>query len=80
MPEYDSKKVEDLRWSLSHYYSPHHFILYHEGDIQTNRPLHLTSTTRGVLLHLGCATFDLENAVKNYHNDVKITDSLKIKI
>ncbi len=79
MSRYDANKVEDLRWSLSHYYSPHHFILYHENDLESNRHLHLTPNDRGIMLHLGWAIKDLENAVNNYHQELKTNDQLKIK-
>ena len=26
MSRYNAEKIEDLRWSLQHYYSPHHFV------------------------------------------------------
>lgn len=80
MPQYDADKVEDLRWSLSHCYSPHHFVLYHENNLEQNKNLHLTQTNRGILLHLGWAVKDLENAVKKYYEELKEEDSLKIKV
>ncbi len=80
MSRYDAEKVEDLRWSLSHYYSPHHFVLYHERSLEDNKELHLTQTPRGIMLHLGWAVKDLEDAVKSYSEDLKSDDDLKIKL
>jgi len=80
MPSYDAQKVEDLRWSLSHYYSPHHFVLYHEGNLQKNRDIHLSETPRGILLHLGCAIEDLENAADAFRSDVEQDQTLQVKI
>lgn len=80
MQRYDEEKIEDLRWSLQHYYSPHHFVLYHENNLETNRTLHLTQTDKGILLHLGWAVKDLEDAVQTYHDELKSSDTLKIKL
>lgn len=79
MNRYDSDKVEDLRWSLSHYYSPHHFVLYHEDNLEKNKFRHLTMTNRGIMLHLGWAVKDLEDAVQKYYADLKSDNALKIK-
>lgn len=79
MCRYDSDKVEDLRWSLGHYYSPHHFVLYHENNLEENKNLHLTTTSRGIRLHLGWAIKDLGDAVNKYYGDLKVDDTLKIK-
>lgn len=80
MNRYDSEKIEDLRWSLTHYYSPHHFILYHENSLEDNRLRHLTTSPRGIWLHLGWAVKDLEDAVSAYYKDLKADDNLKIKL
>lgn len=80
MSKYDWQKVEDLRWSLSHYYSPHHFVLYHEGDLNKNKSIHLTQNKRGTMLHLGWAVKELEEAVGRYHDDLKNDDVLKVKV
>ncbi len=80
LSRYDAEKIEDLRWSLQHYYSPHHFVLYHENNLETNKNLHLTVTTKGIMLHLGWAVKDLENAVTKYHEDLKTDDVLKVKL
>lgn len=80
MPRYEPKKVCDLRWALLHYYSIRHFALYHQGNIQENRDKHLTITSGGILLHLGCSIRDLEIAVNNYYEDLKKDDNLKIKL
>ena len=80
MSRYDAEKVEDLRWSLSHYYSPHHFVLYHERSLEDNKELHLTQTPRGIMLHLGWVVKDLEDAVESYYEDLKSDDNLKVKL
>ncbi len=80
MPKYDPDKIADLRWSLQHYYSPHHFVLYHENNLAANKDLHLTSTSRGILLHLGWVIKDLKEGVQSYYKDLKDKDSLKIKL
>jgi len=80
MDRYDATKVEDLRWSLSHYYSPHHFVLYHKGNLENNTSLHLTSNQGGIMLHLGWAIKDLEDAVGRYYGDLKKDDELKVKV
>lgn len=80
MSRYDAKKIEDLRWSLTHYYSPHHFVLYHEDNLKANKNRHLTNSSRGIRLHLGWAVKDLEDAVGNYYEDLKEDDNLKIKL
>lgn len=80
MPRYNAEKVEDLRWSLSHYYSPHHFLLVHENSLEENKDRHLSQTNRGIILHLGWAVKDLDDAVKKYYEDLKGNDVLKIKV
>lgn len=80
MPNYDARKVEDLRWSLSHYYSPHHFVLYHEGNFEKNGPIHLTQTARGIMLHLGWAIRDLEQAAAAFRSDVEASEEQQVKI
>jgi hypothetical protein len=80
MPRYDAEKVEDLRWSLQHYYSPHHFVLYHENNLEDNKLLHLTQTPKGIMLHLGWAVKDLEDGVSKYYEDLKGSDILKVKV
>ena len=79
MSRYDPVKIEDLRWSLVHYYSPHHFILYHENTLEENKDLHLRPTKNGINLHLGWFVKDLESAVNAYWEDLKKEDKLKIK-
>lgn len=79
MEKYDPKKIEDLRWSLTHYYSPQHYVLYHENNFKSNEALHLSTNNRGIMLHLGWAINDLEKGVKEYHNDLKNNDQLKVK-
>lgn len=80
MGRYDAEKIEDLRWSLQHYYSPHHFVLYHKNNLEINKRLYLTQTNKGILLNLGWAVKDLEEAVQKYHDDLKATDTLKVKL
>jgi len=80
MSRYDAEKVKDLRWSLSHYYSPHHFVLYHENNLEDNKLLHLSKSRRGIMLHLGSCIKDLEDAVNQYYKDLKSDDNLKIKM
>lgn len=80
MSRYDFEKIEDLRWSLQHYYSPHHFVLYHENSLEANKDLHLTQTTKGIMLHLGWAVKDLEDAVQRYYEDLKNDDTSKLKL
>lgn len=79
MNRYDHEKVYDLRWSLLHYYSPHHFALMHENNLEASRNIHLTQTKQGIILHLGWSINDLENAVNQYKADLNITPELKIK-
>lgn len=79
MSKYDFQKIEDLRWSLIHYYSPHHFVLYHENNLEQNRTLHLSVTAKGILLHLGWFINDLEEAVNRYWEELRKDDKLKIK-
>lgn len=79
MSRYDPVKVEELRWSLTHYYSPHHFVLYHENNFEENKTKHLVKTERGILLHLGWAVKDLAEAVENYSAELNTKDSLMIK-
>lgn len=80
MSKYNAEKIEELRWSLVHYYSPHHFVLYHEKNLEDNKDKHLTQTNRGILLHLGWAIRDLDDAVKKYQEDLEGSDTLKIKL
>lgn len=80
MSRYDAVKVEGLRWFLQHYYSPHHFVLYHENNLEQNKELHLSTSDRGVMLHLGWSVKDLEDAVAKYHHDLMANDSLKLKL
>lgn len=80
MSRYDPDKVLELRWSLAHYYSPHHFVLYHENNFEENRDKHLTTSNRGIMLHLGWAIKDLEDGVNKYYEDLKSDDKLKIKV
>lgn len=80
MSRYDADKINDLRWSLLHYYSPRHYVLYHENNFESNKNLHLTESNRGILLHLGWSIKDLEDGVKNYYDDLKNSDELKIKV
>ncbi|NMB56387.1 hypothetical protein GYA19_00435 [Candidatus Beckwithbacteria bacterium] len=79
MSKYDYQKVYDLRWSLLHYYSPHHFVLYHQGDLNNNKYKHLSSSKRGIMLHLGWSVKDLEDGVNKYRRELKKSDELKMK-
>lgn len=79
MKRYDYSKVYDLRWSLLHYYSPCHFALIHENNLEANRNIHLSQNNNGIILHLGWSVKDLENSVNKYKNDLKSSDLLKIK-
>lgn len=79
LKKYDYKKLYDLRWSLLHYYSPHHYVLYHENNIENNKNIHLTKRKEGIMLHLGTSIKDLELAISQYKNDLKKHDELKIK-
>lgn len=65
--KYDGSKLEELRWSLIHYYSPHHFVLAHEGNLGK---YHLKKSSAGCVLHLGTAIKHLESAVSDYTNDL----------
>ncbi len=80
MSRYDWEKVEELRWSLIHYYSPHHFVLYHENNLEKNKYIHLSQTKSGILLHLGWAVKDIVDAVGKYHEELKTDNKLKIKL
>jgi len=79
MPHYDYQKIYDLRWSLLHYYSPHHFALVHENNLEFNKDKHLMKTNRGIYLHLGWSIKDLELAINNYKKDLESSSELKIK-
>jgi len=79
MSRYDWEKLYDLRWSLLHYYSPHHFVLYHENSLETNKNLHLSNSEKGILLHLGWFIKDFEDAVNKYWEELKMDPELKIK-
>jgi len=79
MKKYDCDKVYDLRWSLLHYYSPHHFVLYHENNLKDNKDKHLTTSNRGIMLHLGWAVKDLDEAVNHYKQDLEKDNTLKLK-
>lgn len=78
MPAYDPDKVYDLRWSLLHYYSPQHFVLYHENNINENKSMHLLSANKRIFLHLGSAVNDIDKAVNNYKHDLETNDKLKL--
>ena len=65
--KYDGDKLEELRWSLIHYYSPHHFVLAHEGNLGK---YHLKKSNAGCVLHLSTAIKHLEDAVTDYTNDL----------
>lgn len=80
MPRYEYEKIIDLRWSLAHYYSPHHFVLYHENNMESNKDIHLSTTTRGIMLHLGTSIQDLSDAVDAYCKDLETDKGLKIKL
>ena len=80
MPSYEWQKVYDLRWSLLHFYSPHHFLLFHEGDENNGRTKHLKTSNQGILLHLGCSIIDLEKAVGSFRSDVRKSDEMKVRI
>lgn len=80
MSKYDSDKVYDLRWSLLHYYSPHHFVLYHENNLDANKTIHLSQKKEGIMLHLGHSVLDLEKAVEEYRKELESDDKLKLNL
>lgn len=80
MKRYDFEQVNDLRWSLLHYYSPHHFVLYHENNLEQNKNIHLTTSNKGIMLHLGWAVKDLADGVNEYWSDLKKDNALKINV
>ncbi len=80
MPIYDADLIIDLRWSLLHYYSPNHFLLMHENEIEQARKFHLLQTERGIILHLGCSIRDLETAINQYEADLKSDNKLKLNL
>jgi len=80
LSRYNAESIEELRWSLQHYYSPHNFVLYHENNLEQNKYLHLKQTSKGILLHLGWAIKDLEDGVNQFCNDLRLSDNLKIKL
>jgi len=79
MSRYNYQRIYDLRWSLLHYYSPHHFVLVHENNLELNKNKHLVETNRGIYLHLGWSVEDLEDAVSQYKKDLERNSLLKIK-
>lgn len=79
MPRYDYLKIYDLRWSLLHYYSPHHFALCHENNLEANKNRHLSRSDKGIILHLGWSVKDLEDGVSQYKQDLESNDLLKMK-
>lgn len=79
MTRYDFQKLYDLRNSLAHYYSPMHFALVHENNLEANKDFHLSKTNRGIILHLGWSVADLEKAVLSYKKDLEKSPSLKLK-
>lgn len=79
MDKYDAEKVYDLRWSLIHFYSPHHYVLYHENSIKDNETLHLAEEKGRIMMHLGHAVKDFEEAVIKYHDELKKDNKLKVK-
>lgn len=79
MSRYDHSKLYDLRWSLLHYYSPHHFMLIHQNNLEANKDKHLSNTNRGIILHLGWAVKDLEDAVMQYKGELEKDNNLKLK-
>ncbi len=78
MKRYDSQKIYDLRWSLLHYYSPHHFVLMHENNLEYNKDKHLSQINQRIILHLGWSIKDLEEAINQYDKDLKNSPELKI--
>lgn len=80
MSSYDWQKIYDLRWSLLHFYSPHHYLLFHEGNEGIGRMKHLKQSNGGILLHLGCSIIDLEAGVGSFKTQVLGSDNMKVKI
>ncbi len=80
MPKYDWEKVVELRWSLTHFYSPHFFALYHENNLEQNKNLHLQLTNRGIRLHLGWAIKDLEDGVNKFYEELKNDNNMKVVV
>ncbi len=73
--KYDGIKLEELRWSLIHYYSPHHFVLAHEGNLGK---YHLKKSNAGCVLHLATSIKHLEHAVDDYTKDLWSNPQLRI--
>ncbi len=73
--KYDYEKLEELRWSLLHFYSPHHFALEHDPKLTM---YHLKKSNVGCILHLGKSIEDLERAVEDYTNDMNKSPQLQI--
>jgi len=66
---YNAKHIYDLRWSLSHYFTPRGYsVLAQELDEIT---LHLKITNKGCSIHLGSAISNLETAVDMFEVDLK---------
>lgn len=80
MKRYDSTKIYDLRWSLLHYYTLKHFLLQHEGSLESRKQDHLKEINGIVVFHLGWAIKDLEDAVIEYRKDLDRNNSLKLKL
>ncbi len=79
MPQYPADKVEDLRWALLHYYTVRHFVLYHHNNLELNKLIHLTESSKGIRLHLGTSIIDLEKAVNQYRKELATSPALKVK-
>lgn len=74
---YDATKVYDLRNSLTHNYTLAGYqVVEHDLNKKENN---LKLSNKGYVLHLGSCIEDLEKAVRDYLNDLKEKDELKIR-
>ena len=75
--KYNPQKLNDLRWSLVHFYSVRHFTI---DESKEGRKHHLKKIeNRDCLLHLGRMIEDLEKAVSDYTKDLWKDPRLRIK-
>lgn len=72
---YNHEKVYELRWSLLHYYTPRGYSILAQEEEEIS--LHLKKTNLGDSIHLGSAISDLEKAVKDFEEDIKIRPSMR---
>jgi hypothetical protein len=78
---YNPAFITELRWSLLHFYSPHHFSLIHEDNILAARKYHLQKvlgTEDQFHLHLGCSVADLEGAAKKFIDDLWGSEEMRM--